>query len=171
MATKEYPIAPARAALGRKLFFRSQAFPGRYRSCATCHRPVLYGTDASAKSIGVEEHRLNARNAPTVLNAALQFKAHWIGDRANVEEQAMKSLMGHASFGNPDFAAVIRKIHADCPVTRLISNKPFRTIQNPWSRRIWGNAMGAMSALVTPSPSTLISRAMLRLSPLRHSRG
>ena len=61
MATKEFPIAPARVALGRKLFFDPRlSFDGTV-SCATCHRPALYGTDALAKSIGVE-HRLNARN-------------------------------------------------------------------------------------------------------------
>jgi cytochrome c peroxidase len=151
MATKEFPITPARVALGRKLFFDPRlSFDGTV-SCATCHRPPLYGTDALAKSIGVE-HRLNARNAPTVLNAALQFKAHWIGDRANVEEQAMKSLMGHASFGNPDPAAVVRKINTlsgyAADFKQAFPNDP-----EPVRPENWGNAIGAYErTLVTPSP-------------------
>ena len=151
MATKEFPIPPARAALGRKLFFDPRlSFDGTV-SCATCHRPALYGTDALAKSIGVE-HRLNARNAPTVLNAALQFKAHWIGDRANVEEQAMKSLVGHASFGNLDFAAVIHKINA-LPGYAADFKQAFPNDPEPVKPENWGTAIGAYErTLVTPSP-------------------
>ena len=151
MATKEFPIVPARVALGRKLFFDPRLSLDGTVSCATCHHPALYGTDALAKSIGVE-HRLNARNAPTVLNAALQFKAHWIGDRANVEEQAMKSLMGHASFGNPDPAAVVRKINTlsgyAADFKQAFPNDP-----EPVKPENWGNAIGAYErTLVTPSP-------------------
>jgi cytochrome c peroxidase len=151
LATKEFPIAPARVALGRKLFFDPRLSLDGTVSCATCHRPALYGTDALAKSIGVE-HRLNGRNAPTVLNAALQFKAHWIGDRANVEEQAMKSLVGHASFGNPDFAAVIRKINA-LPGYAADFKQAFPNDPEPVKPENWGNALGAYErTLVTPSP-------------------
>jgi cytochrome c peroxidase len=32
--------------------------------------------------------KLNPRNAPTILNAVLQFKEHWHGDRKNLEDQA-----------------------------------------------------------------------------------
>lgn len=151
MATKEFPIAPARVALGRKLFFDPRLSLDGTVSCATCHRPGLYGTDALAKSIGVE-HRLNARNAPTVLNAALQFKAHWIGDRANLEEQAMKSLIGHASFGNPDFAAVVRKINTLSGYAADFK-KAFPNDPEPVKPENWGNAIGVYERkLVTPSP-------------------
>jgi cytochrome c peroxidase len=45
---------------------------------------------ALPKSVGVHG-QMAARNAPTVLNAGLYFKAHWDGGFANVEEQAKKS--------------------------------------------------------------------------------
>ena len=165
MATEEFPITPARADLGRKLFFDPRLSLDGTVSCATCHRPALYGTDALAKSIGVE-HRLNARNAPTVLNAALQFKAHWIGDRANVEEQAMKSLIGHASFGNPDFAAVIRKINA-LPDYAADFKQAFPNDPEPVKPENWGNAIGAYErTLVTPSPfDTYLKGDVKALSP------
>jgi len=151
MATMAFPITPARVALGKKLFFDPRLSLDGTVSCATCHRPALYGTDALAKSIGVE-HRLNARNAPTVLNAALQFKAHWIGDRANVEEQAMKSLLGHASFGNPDFAAVVRKINALSGYAADFK-QAFPNDREPVKPENWGTAIGAYErTLVTPSP-------------------
>jgi cytochrome c peroxidase len=151
MATAEFPIDAMRVALGRKLFFDPRLSLDGTVSCATCHRPALYGTDALPKSIGAE-HRLNARNAPTVLNAALQFKAHWIGDRQNVEEQAIKSLTGHASFGNPDTATVIQKIKAlpgyEEEFKQAFSNEP-----EPVKPENWGKAIGAYErTLVTPSP-------------------
>jgi cytochrome c peroxidase len=151
MATEAFPTAPARVALGRKLFFDPRLSLDGTVSCATCHRPALYGTDALPKSIGVE-HRPNARNAPTVLNAALQFKAHWIGDRANVEEQAVKSLVGHVSFGNPDFASVVRRIKA-IPGYEAEFEKAFPNDPEPVKPENWGTAIGAYErTLVTPSP-------------------
>src|SRR5262245_13666092 len=60
--------AAARVALGRMLFFDPRWTLRGNVSCATCHQPALYGTDALAKSIGVQ-HRMHPRHAPTVLNA------------------------------------------------------------------------------------------------------
>ncbi len=150
MASAALPIPAARVALGRKLFFDPRLSVDGTVSCATCHQPALYGTDALPKSIGAG-HRQNAHNAPSVLNAALQFKAHWIGDRENVEAQAMKSLTGPASFGNPDDAAVIRKIAAlgyTDDFARAFPGEP-----DPVKPERWGRAIGAYErTLVTPSP-------------------
>jgi cytochrome c peroxidase len=151
MATQEFPTPTDRVALGRKLFFDPRLSSDGTVSCANCHRPALYGTDALPKSIGAE-HRVNARNAPTVLNAALQFKSHWIGDRANVEEQATKSLVGHASFGNPDFATVVRKIKV-LPGYEEEFKLAFPNDPEPVKPENWGKAIGAYErTLVTPSP-------------------
>lgn len=151
MATAEYPTPTARVTLGRKLFFDPRISLDGTVSCATCHRPALYGTDALPKSIGVE-HRLNARNAPTVLNAALQFKAHWIGDRETVEEQATKALVGRTSFGNPDVATVVRKIR-ELPGYEAEFKQAFPDDAEPIKPENWGKAIGAYErTLVTPSP-------------------
>src|SRR5262252_9450187 len=45
--------APARIALGRMLFFDPRWTVDGNVSCATCHQPALYGTDALPTSIGV----------------------------------------------------------------------------------------------------------------------
>jgi cytochrome c peroxidase len=151
MATQEAPITTAQVELGKKLFFDPRLSLDGTVSCAICHKPALYGTDALSKSIGVER-RVNDRNAPTVLNAALQFKAHWIGDRASVEEQAMKSLIGPASFGNPDYDAVIKKIDSIPGYNELFA-KAFPKDANPIRPENWGKAIGAYErTLVTPSP-------------------
>jgi cytochrome c peroxidase len=64
MGAPDLPTAPARVALGRMLFFDPRWTLEGNGSCATCHQPALYGTDALAKSIGVQ-HRTHPRNAPT----------------------------------------------------------------------------------------------------------
>jgi cytochrome c peroxidase len=111
MASADYPVIPQRVALGRMLFFDPRISLDGTVSCARCHAPALYGTDALAKPIGVKD-RPNPRNAPTVLNAALQIAAHWRGDRVNVEDQATRALVGPPSFGEPDDAAAVAKIKA-----------------------------------------------------------
>ncbi|HET7440305.1 MAG TPA: cytochrome-c peroxidase, partial [Terriglobales bacterium] len=80
MATAQRPLTPALVELGRALFFDPRMSVDGTTSCVRCHQPSLYGTDALAKSHGNHD-KLNFRNAPTVLNAALQVKQHWVGDR------------------------------------------------------------------------------------------
>ena len=70
------PASPARVALGRMLFFDPRWTVEGNVSCATCHQPALYGTDALARSIGVQ-HRTHPRNAPSILNTGLNFVQHW----------------------------------------------------------------------------------------------
>lgn len=150
MATADQPALPERVALGRRLFFDKRLSLDGAVSCETCHLPGLYGTDGLSKSVGVQ-HRLNARNAPTVLNAALQFKAHWDGGRDSVEDQATRALIGQASFGNPDYPAVIRNIKA-------LGYEPafkaaFPSDPDPVRPENWGRAIGSYErTLVTPAP-------------------
>jgi cytochrome c peroxidase len=99
LATPEFPTTPERVELGQKLHFDPRISAG---SCARCHQPALYGADDLPKSRGAHD-KLNPRNVRTVLNAALQFKEHWRGDRQNVEDQARQALIGPPSFGKRDF--------------------------------------------------------------------
>ncbi|KFI21651.1 cytochrome-c peroxidase [Nitrosococcus oceani] len=150
MATAEFPTPPERVSLGKRLFFDPRLSADGMISCATCHRPALYGTDALPRSIGVE-HRVNPRNAPTVLNAALQDWQHWRGDRANVEEQASKSVLGHGSFGNPNEEAVLAKLRALGYTPAFQS--AFPEANEPLTLENFGKAIGAYErTLVSPSP-------------------
>lgn len=149
MATTETPVTPERVALGRMLFFDPRVSLDGTASCVRCHQPALYGTDGLAVAIGTQG-RLNARNAPTVLNAALQFVEHWHGDRASVEDQASKSLLGPASFGNPDHATAMAKVEA--LGYGLLFKAAFPGEQKPVTGANWGKAIGAYErTLVTPS--------------------
>jgi len=63
MDTAALPTSPARVALGRMLFFDPRWTVEGNVSCATCHQPALYGTDALARSIGAQ-HRTHPRHGP-----------------------------------------------------------------------------------------------------------
>ena len=151
MATSEFPVTAERVKLGRMLFFDPRISLDGTVSCSKCHQPGLYGTDALAKPIGVKA-RENPRNAPTVLNAALQFVAHWRGDRKNVEDQATQALVGPPSFGNPNYDAAMAKIEA-IPGYAELFHKAFPGKDDPVTAQNWGKAIGAYErTLVTPAP-------------------
>jgi len=150
MSTAEFPITPERVELGRKLFFEARVSADGTVSCSRCHLPALYGTDGLAKALGAHD-RVNPRNAPTVLNAALQFKAHWRGDRLNVEDQAKQALIGPPSFGDPDYAIAMAKLKA-IPGYVQMFQKAFPGESNPVTPDNWGKAIGAYErTLVTPA--------------------
>jgi cytochrome c peroxidase len=150
MATAEFPVTPARVELGRKLFFEPRVSVDGAVSCSRCHLPALYGVDGLTKPLGAHD-KVNPRNAPTVLNAALEFKAHWRGDRVNVEDQAKQALIGPASFGDPDYATAMAKLAAIPGYADLFA-KAFPNEANPISADNWGTAIGAYERmLVTPS--------------------
>ncbi len=151
MATSEFPITAARVSLGRMLFFDPRISLDGTVSCSKCHQPGLYGTDALAKPIGAKD-RENPRNAPTVLNAALQVAAHWRGDRKNVEDQATQALIGPPSFGNPNYDVAMAKVKA-IPGYAELFRKAFPGDADPVTAENWGKAIGAYErTLVTPAP-------------------
>jgi cytochrome c peroxidase len=114
-----------------------------------CHQPALYGADGLPKSVGLHDKVL-PRNAPTVLNAALQFKAHWDGVFENVEAQAKKSLLG-PGFGNPDHTAAMARVKA-IPGYSELFEKAFPGEFDPVTSDNWGKAIGAYErTLLTPS--------------------
>lgn len=151
MASADNPITPEKVRLGRLLFFETRVSVDGTVSCSRCHQPFLYATDALPKPIGAE-HRINQRNSPTVLNAALQIASHWRGDRKNVEDQATKALIGPPSFGNPSFEAAMAKLKAIAGYAPLFATA-FPGQSNPITPENWGKAIGAYErTLVTPSP-------------------
>jgi cytochrome c peroxidase len=54
MATPESPITKERVDLGQQLFFDPRLTVDGNMSCANCHQPAMYGTDALPTSIGVK---------------------------------------------------------------------------------------------------------------------
>jgi len=149
-ATPDAPLPAGRVALGRRLFFDPRISLDGTVSCARCHQPALYGTDGLAYPRGVE-NRINPRNAPTVLNAALQFVEHWRGDRVSVEDQATEALLGPASFGLPSYDVAVARLKALGYGAEFAAAFPGDTA--PVSAMNWGRAIGAYErTLATPAP-------------------
>jgi cytochrome c peroxidase len=148
-ATAEFPITPERVELGRMLFFDPRMSADGTVSCSRCHLPALFAADGLPKAKGVFD-KLNDRRAPILLNAALQFKEHWRGDRENVEDQAARALTGTASFGNQDNETALARLKG-IPGYAEPFRKAFPGESNPITVENWGKAIGAFErTLMTP---------------------
>jgi cytochrome c peroxidase len=144
------PAAGWRVELGRMLFFDPRLTIDGNISCSTCHQPALYGTDARPKSIGVRQ-RPHPRNAPTVLNAALNI-LHWRGDRDNLEDQVAKVLISPITSGQPDATAVVERLKR-IPGYASFFTAAFPDEPNPISAEYIAKAISAFErTLLTPSP-------------------
>lgn len=151
MATVRHPITPQLVRLGDDLYWDPRLSADGAVSCARCHQPSLYGSDGLPKSLGFHD-RVNPRRAPTVLNAALEFRVLWLGQRKDVEGQAMRALLGDTSFGNPSYSVVIARIEA-VPGYRALFAEAFPGESNPITPKNLGSAIGAFErTLVTPAP-------------------
>lgn len=143
-------LQAVRAELGRRLFFENRVSMDGNVSCSHCHLPDKQATDGLPKAVGVFGKE-NPRNAPSIFNAAMNFKQHWRGDRESLEEQAEKSLLGPASFGNPDQATAMGKLKA-IPAYAEAFAKAFPDDKDPINSRNWGIAVAAFEwTLLTPS--------------------
>jgi len=147
---KDMPNGAARLDLGRRLFFENRVSMDGAVSCAHCHQPELQATDGLDKSFGVFG-KANPRNAPTVFNASLNIAQHWRGERESLEDQAEKSLLGPASFGNPDYETAMGKLKA-IPGYVQAFGKAFPFDKDPVNAKNWAAAIGAFErTLLTPS--------------------
>jgi cytochrome c peroxidase len=151
---KALPAAPksagdAKIELGRRLFFETRASQDGNVSCGHCHQADLGGADGLEKAIGVSG-KVNPRNAPSIFNAGLQFKIHWRGDRESLEEQAEKSPLGPATYGNPDIPTFLGKLKA-IPAYAGAFAKAFPGEADPITQKNWGAAIASYErTLLTP---------------------
>ena len=151
MTSEKNPVTPAKVKLGKILFYETRISVDGTVSCARCHPIGLYAADGLKKSIG-NNCKVNPRNAPTLLNAAGQISAHWIGNRADVEDQARQSVTGPPSFGMPSHEAVEAKLRGIPGYTELFK-KAFPGESSPVTVDNFAKAVGAFErTLVTPSP-------------------
>ena len=145
------PLSPERIALGRALFFEPRLSIDNKISCASCHLPSFYGAEPLAVMVGLQS-KVFPRNTPTVFNTALQFAQHYGGNRADVEEQAVKALLSPVAYGNADYAAAEARLRA-LPGYRAMFEKAFPGEAEPVTAQNWGKAIGAYErVLLTPAP-------------------
>ena len=150
MLSEKNPINPEKVKLGKMLFYETRISVDGTVSCARCHPIGLYAADGLKKSIG-NNCRVNPRNTPTLFNAAGQISAHWIGNRADVEDQARQSVIGPPSFGMPSNEAVEARLKGIKGYKDLFK-EAFPGESNPVTVDNFAKAVGTFErTLVTPS--------------------
>ena len=95
------PASPERVALGKMLYFETRLSKNHDLSCNSCHHLDAFGADETPTSRG-HAGQLGSRNAPTVLNAAIEFRQFWDGRAADVEEQATGPMMNPVEMASDD---------------------------------------------------------------------
>lgn len=150
IVSEKNPVTPEKVKLGKILFHETRISVDGTVSCVRCHPFSLYAADGLRKAIG-HDCQINPRNAPTVLNAAGQISAHWIGNRFDVEDQAKQSVIGPASFGMPSYETVEKKLKEIKGYAPLFENA-FRGEKDPIHVDNFSKAVGTFErTLVTPS--------------------
>ena len=150
MISERNPITPEKVALGKILFYETRISVDGTVSCVRCHPMGLYAADGLKKSIG-NNSKVNPRNAPTILNAAGQIAAHWIGNRLDVEDQAKQAIIGPPSFGMPSYEAAEKKLK-EIKGYEALFRKAFPAEKEPVTVDNFAKAVGAFErTLVTPS--------------------
>jgi len=100
------PYTPAKAELGRYLYFDPRLSADGTVACATCHDPRRGFTDCAAVSTGIKGQRGN-RSAPTVINRAYSLAQFWDGRAGTLEEQAKGPIANPIEMGNKHDAMVV----------------------------------------------------------------
>jgi len=99
--------APAKAALGKRLFEEPLLSRGGGFACATCHDPVLGFADAQPLGRGVAGTAL-PRHTPSLWNLAWAPALFWDGHASSLEEQAKGPIENPIEMAQPLPSAVSR---------------------------------------------------------------
>ncbi len=150
ISSAENPVTPEKIHLGKILFYETIISADGTVSCSRCHPLSLYAADGLRKAAG-NQCKINLRNSPTVLNAASQISAHWIGNRKSVEDQAKQSVTGPGSFGMPSSEAV-EKVLKGIKGYQALFSQAFPEEKEPLTIDNFSKAIGAFErTLITPS--------------------
>lgn len=149
-ALENTSLTPERVALGKALFYETRVSSDGRQGCVSCHNPAYHGGDSLPLSMGIHGKVL-PRNAPTVFNTALLVAQHYGGNRASVEEQAVKALTSPVAYGNANYEQAEKKL------VQLgyqpWFDKAFAGEAKTLSAENWGKAIGAFErTLLTPAP-------------------
>ncbi|MBA2675489.1 cytochrome c peroxidase [Ramlibacter sp.] len=90
---------PVRAELGQRLFQDTRLSGNNSVSCASCHNVAKGGADGRGRSVGFSGQRTGV-NAPTVLNAALNFRQFWNGRAGSLEAQIDAVIQNPVEMGS-----------------------------------------------------------------------
>jgi len=134
--TRDEPITPlgptqtdaAKADLGRKLFHDVRLSGGNAVACVLCHRLDRAGGDDRSRPLGANG-RLLDYNAPTIFNAALNYRLNWRGNFQRLEDQNEAVLLDRRLMST-SWGELVAKLRADQDYVRsfmtLYGSSPMR---------------------------------------------
>ena len=101
--------------------------------CTSCHIDMMGGVDRRPVSFGIDGAQ-GTLNAPTVFNAALNFRQFWDGRALTLQEQALGPIENPAEFGHdldsvvavlksiPDYVSAFDRLYPDGATTANLSD-------------------------------------------------
>lgn len=148
----EFHQSTAKSALGEKLFFDAALSGNGTRSCASCHNPNLAFTDGLAKGTDLHHpEKLLTRNAPTLLNAALQSNYFYDMRALTLEDQILDVISSKQEMDG-SMEAIIKYVAAD------------KSYQSLFAKAFTGNTeKGINSCQVTNALASYI-RSLVKLN-------
>lgn len=125
----KFHITSEKVDLGERLFFDAALSGNGTRSCASCHNPNLAFTDGLAKSTNIHDPaKLLTRNAPTLLNSALQSNYFYDMSALTLEDQVRNVIRNkHEMDGSMD--AVMKYVSANKSYQLLFAKAFNRTTE------------------------------------------
>ncbi|MEO6285701.1 MAG: cytochrome c peroxidase [Dyadobacter sp.] len=109
---QDLPASQLEVELGKKLFFETRLSGNGTKSCASCHNPDQFFTDGLPKSIGLDNHSLVRRNAPSLLYSGYQHNQFWDGRAKTLEEQ-IATVMRDTVEMNGDPTVIVASLSKD----------------------------------------------------------
>lgn len=140
-------LNPAEVSLGHQLFFDDRIGKDG-TSCGSCHVYEKGGADGRATAIGAFG-RIGKRNTPTVVDITPQISMHWIGDRASLADQAIRSLTAPPAYAHDSVEGALAVVQALPDLTQQFD----ALYDDGVTAENWGRALTAYQvSLVTESP-------------------
>jgi cytochrome c peroxidase len=84
------PLTPEKVALGKQFFWDKRWSRNGTVACVGCHDPNHGWADSRQFSLTFEG-KPTSRHAPTLVNRLFSDHQHWAGERASLEDQALKA--------------------------------------------------------------------------------
>ena len=147
------PPSESLVSLGRMLFHDARLSAGQSVSCNSCHPLDRYGASPVAASGAAPDGR-PSRNAPSVYNAALQFRQYWDGRADDIEGAVREAFTNPHQMGMPTQTAVLEAIQA-IPGYREAFAAAFPGDPDPITYGSVGKAVGAFLRTRTTPGSKL----------------
>ncbi len=114
------PLTPAKAALGRRLFFDDQLSRDRSISCAFCHDPELAFTDRNPVAVGVDG-RKGSRRSSRLINRGYGRSFFWDGRAETLEQQVLEPIKNPLEMDLP-WAQAIARLESDAQYPQLFDD-------------------------------------------------